>query len=279
MAQAASKTCEVCVSAPGSHYCIDCEEYYCENCKLLHNRQKLSRNHQFQKASDLIPEGKSRCSEHKEELTLMCSTCNVPVCTSCVTGKHNKHEFSKFVNAIAQLRGDNETKIRAKTNEADQNMRKIENSLTSFDIAVDSVIKAIIVESSMIKRMLDKYVAEMIALVKEQSKKEKDKLIIMLSEAKSVLVAGQTLDRRRQELDKTRHDGTLVQKMKNLKEEINKLHLYSLPEFPNISFNPKSVAEDDIRQLIGTYTLSNCSPVLEKEEKRLSNLYRCVNCG
>ncbi|CAG2209537.1 unnamed protein product [Mytilus edulis] len=255
MAQAASKTCEVCVSAPGSHYCIDCEEYYCENCKFVHNRQKLSRNHQFQKASDLIPEGKSRCSEHKEELTLLCNTCNVPVCTSCVAGKHNKHDFSKIVDGIAQLRGENETKIRAKTNDANQNLKKIEDSSKSFDNSVESVIKAINDEGNMIKRMVDKSVAQMIALVKEQSKKEKDKLMNMLSDAKSVLDGGHALDRKRKELDKTRQDGSLVQKINNLKEEIDKLTINSLPEFPNISFSRKAVAEDDIRQLIGTFTI------------------------
>ncbi|CAC5424571.1 unnamed protein product [Mytilus coruscus] len=279
MAQAASKTCEVCVSAPGSHYCIDCEEYYCENCKLLHNRQKLSRNHQFQKASDQIPEGKSKCNEHREELTLMCNTCNVPVCTSCVTGMHNKHEFSKFVDAIAQLRVDNETKIRAKTNEANQTMKKIEDSLRSFDNAVESVIKAITDESNMIKSMVDKSVAQMIAIVKVQSKKEKDKLTKMLSDAKSVLVAGHNLDKRRKDLDKTKQDGTMVQQIKTLKEEINKLPIVSFPEFPKISFNRKCVTEDDIKQLIGTYTLSLCSPVEEKQEQQHGKLYRCSSCG
>ncbi|XP_076082557.1 E3 ubiquitin-protein ligase TRIM71-like [Mytilus galloprovincialis] len=279
MAQAASKTCEVCMSAPGSHYCIDCEEYYCDNCKLLHSRQKLSRDHQFQKASDLIPEDKSKCSEHKEELTLLCNTCNVPACPSCVTGNHNGHTFSKFGDAIAKLQGYNATTIRAKTNEANQNMKKIEDSLISFDNAVDSVIKAITDESNMIKSLVDKSVAQMIALVKEQSKKEKDKLMSMLSDAKSVLAAGQTLDRRKQELDKTRQEGSLVQQINNLKEEINKLHIQSLPEFPNISFKHKSVTEDDIKQLIGTDTFSKASSKEEKQQQEPGILYRCSTCG
>ncbi|VDI76610.1 Hypothetical predicted protein [Mytilus galloprovincialis] len=279
MAQAASKTCQVCVSAPGSHYCIDCEEYYCGNCKLLHHRERLSRNHQFQKASDLIPEGKSKCNEHKEELTLICNTCNAQVCTRCVTGKHNGHTFSQIFDVIVQLQGENETIIRIKTNEANQNMKKIEESLISFDNSVESVIKAIKDESNIIKRLVDKSVAQMIALVTEQSKKEKDKLINMLSEAKSVLVNGHTLDRKRKELDKTRQDGSLVQKISNLKEEMIKLKINSLPKFPKISFNRKSIAEDDIRQLIGTYSISKCAPVLEKKDQYQRHLYRCDECG
>ncbi|CAG2241612.1 unnamed protein product [Mytilus edulis] len=293
MAQAASKTCEICVSAPGSQYCLDCEQYYCENCKSLHKRQKLSTNHQFQHASELIPEGKSRCSQHKEEFNLMCNTCNVPVCTSCVTGKHNKHEFSKLVDAIAQLLGENEKQVRDKTNEANQNITKIEDSLKSFDNDVKSVIKAITDQSNMIKRMIDKSVAQMIVLVKEQSKKEKDKLMKSLSSAKSVLVAGQNLDKRRRDLDKTRPDETMVQRINKMKEEINELHIESPPEFPKIAFEGKAVTEDDIRQLIGTYTFrykgtadiprskitSRCSPVDEKEKQQHGYLFKCSECG
>ncbi|XP_071141925.1 E3 ubiquitin-protein ligase TRIM71-like [Mytilus edulis] len=255
MAQAASKTCKVCVSAPGSHYCIDCEEYYCENCKFLHNRQKLSRNHQFQKASDLIPEGKSKCSEHKEELTLLCKSCNIPACTSCVTGNHKGHTFSKLIDAITKLQVGIEQKIRAKTNEANQNIINIENSLKSFDNSVESVIKAINNEGNMMKRMVDSSVANMIDLVKEQSKQEKDKLMHMLYDAKSVLAAGQNFHQKRTALDKTRQDGTMVKQLQILKGEINKLRIKPLLEFPNISFSPKYLAEDDMRQLLGTYTL------------------------
>ncbi|XP_063405991.1 E3 ubiquitin-protein ligase TRIM71-like [Mytilus trossulus] len=279
MAEAASKTCENCVSAPGSHLCIDCEKYYCENCKLLHNRRKLSRNHQFQKAFDLIPESKSKCIEHEEELMLLCNTCYVPVCIRCVPGNHNGHIFSEFVDAVAKFRRENETKIRTKTTEANQNIKKIENNLRSFDNDVESVIKAINDESNMIKRLVDKSVAQMIALLKEQSKKEKEKLMNMLSDAKSALATGQNLDQRRKGLDKTRQDGTMVQQMQNLEAEINKLRIKSLPEFPKISLSRKSVAEDDIRHLIGTYTISNCSPVFEKEKQRHGNLYRCSVCG
>ncbi|XP_063405832.1 E3 ubiquitin-protein ligase TRIM71-like [Mytilus trossulus] len=255
MAQVASITCEVCVSAPGSQYCIDCEEYYCENCKLLHNRQKLSRNHQFQKASDLIPEGKSKCSEHKEELTLLCNACNIPACTSCVTGNHKGHTFSKWIDAITKIQVENEKKIRAKINEANQNIIKIENSVKSFDNSVESVIKAINNEGNMMKRMVDESVANMIALVKEQTKREKDKLMNMLFDAKSVLAAGQNVDKRRTGLDKTRQDGTMVKQLQNLKREINKLRIKPLLEFPNISFSPKYLVEDNMRQLLGTYTL------------------------
>ncbi|CAG2233952.1 unnamed protein product [Mytilus edulis] len=200
-------------------------------------------------------ESKFRCNEHKEEPSLMCVSCNVPVCTRCVAGKHNRHEFSTLADAIAQIRGYNETTIRTKTNEANQNEKNIGDSLRSFDNATASVIKDIIDESNMIKSMIDKFIAQKIALVKEESTKEKNKLTNMLSDARSVRFYVQELDKKRKDIDTTREDGTMVQQIIKLKEKINKLHIDSLPEFPKISFNRKSVDGDDIRKLIGTHSL------------------------
>lgn len=39
---------EICVSVPGLHYCLYCEQFYCGNYKLLHERQQVSTNHQIQ---------------------------------------------------------------------------------------------------------------------------------------------------------------------------------------------------------------------------------------
>ncbi|VDI44441.1 Hypothetical predicted protein, partial [Mytilus galloprovincialis] len=94
---------------------------------------------------------------------------------SCVAGNHNGHKFSKLVDAIAKLREENEKQIRDKTKEANQKIKKIKDSLTSFDNAILSVIKDITDQSNMIKSMLNKSVSQMFALVKEQSTKEKVK--------------------------------------------------------------------------------------------------------
>lgn len=177
------------------------------------------------------------------------------VCTSCVTENHNGHKFSNLVDSIAQLRGENEKQILQKIYEANQIKTKIEDNLKSFDKDVESVIQAITDQSNMIERMIDKGVAQMIALVKSKSTKEKDKIMKSLSAANSILVAGQNLDMRRHGLDKTRLDDIMVQQINEMKEEINKLHIDPLLEFPKISFHSKAVTEDDIRQLIGTYTL------------------------
>lgn len=186
----------------------------------------------------------------------MCITCNVLVCNGCVTGNHNGHRFSELVDAVAELRVDYEQKILANTSAANQNIKRIKHSLRSFDKSVESVIKAITDKGNVIKCMVDQSVAQIITEVKEKLNEEKNNLNKMLSDAKSVLVTGQNLDKNRLKLDQTRPDVNMVQQITNLKDEINKAHVvYSLPEFPKIIFNRKSVTQEDIRTLIGSYTI------------------------
>ncbi|CAC5381233.1 TRIM28 [Mytilus coruscus] len=177
MAQFASNTCEMFVGASGSQYCLECEQYFCENCKTFHIRQKLSKskNHQFQSSSDVIPESKWNCKDHNEDVSFVCITCNIVVYSICVTGNHKDHEFSKLIDSITQLKKKNTNDLRRKEQEATQNMKIMEEGIKSFDRKVEVVDRAITEKGTQIKAMVDKCIAQMTASVKDQSKKEKEK--------------------------------------------------------------------------------------------------------
>jgi hypothetical protein len=36
---------EICMGDSGTEYYLDCEQHFCMNCKSLHKRQKVPRNH------------------------------------------------------------------------------------------------------------------------------------------------------------------------------------------------------------------------------------------
>ncbi|CAG2213558.1 unnamed protein product [Mytilus edulis] len=297
MAQAASKTCEICVSASGSHYCLECEQYFCENCKGFHKRQRVTKHHQFQSSSDVIPEGKSKCKDHNEDVSFVCNTCNVAVCSSCVTGSHSGHAFSKLLDSISQLKETNTTDLRSKVHEATQNMKQIEEGLKAFDVKVEGIVKAITEEGTKIKTMVDKCISEKIASVKDQSRKERDKLTKLLEDTQMDLKAGRDLDKKIHELNKTRNDGKLLQSLQKLTDYIAKLTVKPIPEFPNIQYTAKSATDNDVKQLFGNYIISemrtqqtmnrerelpspksdNKQEVNPKERGRY--LYRCNKCG
>ncbi|CAC5420373.1 TRIM28 [Mytilus coruscus] len=297
MAQAAFKTCEICVSAPGSQYCLECEQYFCENCKTLHKRQNMSKNHQFQSSSDVIPEGKSKCKDHHEDVSFVCNTCNVAVCSSCVTGSHKRHDFSKLYDSIAHLKAKNEKELRRKVQEATKNMKNFEEGLKTFDVKVEVVVKAITEEGTQIKAMIDKCIAEMIASVRDQSRTEKDKLKKIIADTKIDLKAGSDLDKKMYELDKTRNDEKLLQSLQKLSDDIEKLTIEPICEFPNVHFTAKSATNNDIKQLFGTFKISE---MRSQQNRRMTKevvkpdseyepdmkpkeqgryLYRCQWCG
>ncbi|XP_063436124.1 probable E3 ubiquitin-protein ligase MID2 [Mytilus trossulus] len=255
MAQAASKTCEICVSAPGSQYCLECEQYFCENCKTFHNRQKISKTHQFQSSTGSIPEGRSKCKDHNEDVSFVCNTCNTAVCSSCVTGSHKGHEFSKFIDSILQLKEKNKNNLRRKVNEETQNIKQIEEGIQAFDVNVEEEVKAITEEGSRIKAMVDKCISEMIASVKDQSRKERNKLTNVFADTKANLKTGSDLDKKTDELNKTRNDGKLLQSLQQLTDKIAKLTVKPIPEFPKIKYTAKSATDNDVKQLFGNYII------------------------
>ncbi|VDH93425.1 Hypothetical predicted protein [Mytilus galloprovincialis] len=255
MEQAASKTCEICVSASGSHYCLECEQYFCENCTGFHKRQRVTKHHQFQSSSDVIPEGKSKCKDHNEDLSFVCNTCNVAVCISCVTGSHKRHDLSKFRDSISRLKASNEVELYSKVQEATTNMKKIEEGIQAFDVKVERVVKAITEEGTHIKAMVDKCIGEMIASVKDQSRKERDKLIQKMAVTKVDLKAGSDLDKKLNELYKARNDGKLLQSLQTLTDDIANLTIEPLTEYPDVHHTAKSVTDHDILQLFGTFNI------------------------
>ncbi|CAG2243219.1 unnamed protein product [Mytilus edulis] len=186
MAQAASKTCEICVSALGSWYCLDCEQCFCENCKALHSRQKISANHEFKEASnsDFIPEVKSKCTDHNEVFSFVCIACDVPVCVCCVTEKHNGHKLSKLKDTIAQLNTKIEKEILAKMDKTSGNVTKLKHAISFFNGQVETVIKTIAEEGDKIKLMVDQYTAKRIASIQEKARIESKRLSSILSNHK-----------------------------------------------------------------------------------------------
>lgn len=251
MAQAASKTCDICERASRSHYCLECEQYFCENCKTIHKSQSISKNHLFQSSSDLI----SKCKDHNEGLSFFCNTCNLSVCRSCLTANHKKHEFSKLVDKISQLKEENENDLRGKVQESTQKVNIMKEGLNVFDANVEVVIKAITEEGTNIKAKVDKCIAEMIASVKDQSRKEKNKLTKQLADTEMDLKAGSVLIKNIYELEKTLNDEKLLQSLQKLADEIEKLTIQPIYEIPNVQHTAKSITDSDIQQLLRSFKI------------------------
>ncbi|XP_052096350.1 E3 ubiquitin-protein ligase TRIM71-like [Mytilus californianus] len=228
---------------------------------------------------DVIPEVKSKCKDHNEDVSFVCNTCSVVVCSDCVTGSHKGHEFSNLMDSMSQLK-ENEKDLQRKVNEATQNIKKIEDGSKAFDGMVEVVVKAIIKDGTKIKAMVDKQIAKMVASVKDQSKNEKEKIAKSIADNKSVFKVGSDLLKKIYELEKSRNDRKLLQSLqklsddvKKLSDDVAKLTIEPHSEYPSKHYTTTIATDNDIKQILGKFTISNQLKDIGKY------LYRCQRCG
>jgi hypothetical protein len=243
------------MGGPGTHYCLQCQQYFCGICKVQHTRSKVSRNHEFQSGENVVQEVKLRCEEHKEDFVFRCEKCKVSICMQCVTGKHNGHKMSNMKEVISNLRTTFRKEIHTKLDAIQANGKQIEEGLTTFDVSVTSVIHALTAEGTKIKAMVDRHIEKMIATLKEKTSHKKESLTKMLSDCKQQLENTKAIEKKEEKVRQSRDDASTIQHLQKLNDEILKLSVVPLPEFLSVKYSPMSTSDSDVGQLIGTYSL------------------------
>ena len=262
MAQSASKSCEICMGGSGTDFCLICEQYFCTNCKSLHKRMKVTKNHEFQSGENVVPEVKLRCKEHKEDFLFLCNNCNISVCAQCVTGKHNGHKVSNMKESISSLRTTFRQEMRTKLDVIQANQKQVDTGLTTFDLSITSVINEIKEEGTKMKAMVDRHIERMIATLREKAQHEKEPLTKTLVDYKQQLEKTKEFEKREDKIQHSRDDASILQNLKTLNDELSKLSVVPLPDLPTIKYSHKKVTDSDIDQLIGTYSLRYV-PIIE----------------
>jgi len=93
-----------------THYCLDCEAYFCGACTKVHKTVKSSKNHHvisIEKMKDqnqfkVISKSNSQfhCQIHQnEEIKLFCEDCQEPICSLCID-KHRVHTVSSLLGIM-----------------------------------------------------------------------------------------------------------------------------------------------------------------------------------
>ncbi|CAC5412073.1 unnamed protein product [Mytilus coruscus] len=168
MAQSASKSCDICMSGPGRSYCEQCDQWMCENCKTLHLRSKICRNHTFLSGSNINPQEKTFCKEHDENFIFYCIDCDMPICKICSVKKHKKHEMSEINESTQELQAEVKRLIDSKINSVKTNLDKIEQSTGNYQRDIKEAIRVITEDGKQIKQWIDKKVQ---ALIRSLEKK------------------------------------------------------------------------------------------------------------
>ena len=101
---------ECTMNAPAIVWCVDCENFQCQNCHQLHERLKVLRSHStmtvenfMQSPRKVLPttHKSDYCKTHDAQpLDLYCITCSSLICRDCTIVDHRQHQYN-FVNILA----------------------------------------------------------------------------------------------------------------------------------------------------------------------------------
>ncbi|XP_052106996.1 tripartite motif-containing protein 45-like [Mytilus californianus] len=82
--------------------CIDCNSKMCLQCSAYHLKHKIFKTHKTEKieiecteieATETKMSEDDTCKSHKEELTLLCESCNRAICNECIKQNHRYHKL------------------------------------------------------------------------------------------------------------------------------------------------------------------------------------------
>lgn len=112
MATSGQQFCDICISqhitAPANVWCPECEESFCEKCKIHHEIAKATKKHEtivienVRKLPKFVQDIKTNCAEHDERFIIFCDDHEVPCCVECLHKTHNNCRGLTPVKNIVQ---------------------------------------------------------------------------------------------------------------------------------------------------------------------------------
>jgi len=134
--------CQFCDEELAITHCPECPSFLCGQCALFHGRLPASKHHQTT-SIDVALSGTApgkripRCPKHPAfTIDTFCMTCNVTVCSKCVTEAHSSHSFRPVNQEAERLRDEMVTSlavISLREKEAKAGISSFFGSLTTLD--------------------------------------------------------------------------------------------------------------------------------------------------
>lgn len=255
MAQAANTNCEICMRAVSLHYCTQCNQLFCDDCKVSHLRSKSSKNHVFTTGPNINTEKtEDRCTDHNKDFNKICEDCNQLICSVCVNKAHNKHDLVNIEDANKKVQTEISNNLESKVNNYHTSVKSIEKKTKTYKKGIEAAKKAIVEHGNLIKAMVDKKVAALTRAITEREKHEMQSFSKAIADCKEFLREATRLQRIYQDMTKQCDEVVLFQKMKNIKPDIANLKSVDITRSPLAIYNRKHVNYSDVENMFGKLT-------------------------
>ncbi|XP_071127609.1 FSD1-like protein [Mytilus edulis] len=176
----------------------------------------------------------------------------------------------------------------------DMKMRNLQSKITDIDQGthtyqadVHKVVQAIKEEGRHLKEMIDKKVEGLINTVKEKDRRNVQTLQSVGNELKTALDKAKEQQKFYQDTQGIKDTTKLLQKLKQIKSQIDQIEEMKIPIMPSVRYAKKTVAEGEIVKLFGELTFGETVKKEEnpkpKENVRVTRTakqyrYRCSYC-
>ncbi|XP_063416417.1 transcription intermediary factor 1-beta-like [Mytilus trossulus] len=128
---------------PGHNYCEQCDQLFCDGCKISHLRTKMSKDHTFLSGPNINPEVKQYCKEHDETFIYYCKECDSPICKICVIKKHKLHDFAEIKETTDGIKAEVKKGMDMKVEYLQSKIADIDQGSNQYQADVNEVVNAI----------------------------------------------------------------------------------------------------------------------------------------
>ncbi|XP_045197325.2 uncharacterized protein LOC123552021 [Mercenaria mercenaria] len=197
--------CDICGSGHDAiHYCIDCEEHFCDRCATAHMKMKVSREHKLLQLDNCSEEAgintrkiqkKSCCPRHTgEEIKMFCKDCNSLLCVVCKLTEHENHNTLSIADEVHERRAILSTKLAETKSIVDKlktDISTTDNFLTKIDKNQESDIADINKRVESVIAKLHENAGELKQEIVENNKKAKYYYLQEQKDLQSKIMEGQ----------------------------------------------------------------------------------------
>lgn len=253
--------CEECEENPAKYFCKTCAGHLCESCKNIHERKKITKNHEIlplhsknENMLDLIS-----CPKHaKKYLECYCTPCSEPVCTDCIMQSHNGHPMKSLATVYKEIKDYSKEKT-----------DKIENVLLPSHRELLAAEKekrsAFSKKADEIQEKIDAHTKSMVAIVKRSGQQT---VVILRKAEKEGL---QEMDKFKDSLEEKISKLQLMSKQLSANLEakshpsiFNLISSEDLKSFQTLPYSAEYTLTDFWPQTLNVENMSNKSPVLKR---------------
>ncbi|CAC5401395.1 unnamed protein product [Mytilus coruscus] len=246
MAQSASKTCEICVCSPGHNYCEQCDQLFCDGCKVSHLRSKIATNHTFLSGPSVIPEVKQYCKEHNESFIYYCMECDMPICKICVIKNHKSHNFAEIKESTEEIKAEVKEVIEMKIRNLQSNIAGIEQSSNKYKADICNVIKVISEEAEQLILMIKEKIKCLIMSLREKETQKIQTLQSLDNEFKTGLEKAKKQHKLYEDTQQITDTTKMLKQLKQIKSQIDAVEENPVPAIPFVKYANKMVSRSEI---------------------------------